>query len=128
MVRGEHRLLDSLKAELEFLEAGGYIGLARDAWRCKFFFEDSPTCAHYTHKNQSGACSDCILMQLVPCESRGERIPCRHIPLNAEGETLDSLYRYANQYETQQTFVGWLRSTIARLEDEAALASSRRGP
>jgi len=58
-------------------------------------------------------------MQAVPPGSRGEKIPCRHIPLNEQGETLDSLYRYADRRETEEAFGTWLRSTISKLEEEA---------
>lgn len=57
-------------------------------------------------------------MQLVPQAFREAQIPCRYIPFNAEGETLDLLYRYANQEETEGIFGDWLRSTVARLEEE----------
>jgi hypothetical protein len=57
-------------------------------------------------------------MELVPAESRGEKIPCRQIPLNAQGETLDSLYRYADRPETEEVFRNWLLDTIETLEKE----------
>src|SRR5437588_12761166 len=61
-------------------------------------------------------------MQLVPPERRSETIPCRHIPFNPPGETLDSLYRYSNQQETEETVGAWLRATIQRLEEERVAA------
>src|SRR5260370_42217190 len=61
-------------------------------------------------------------MQPVPPEHRSEKIPCRHIPFNTSGETLDSLYRYSNQQETEETVGAWLRATIQRLEEERAAA------
>jgi hypothetical protein len=45
-------------------------------------------------------------------------IPCRHIPFNVSGETLDSLYRYSDQNEIEETVGGWLRTTIQRLKEE----------
>jgi hypothetical protein len=65
-------------------------------------------------------------MQLVPPERRSEKIPCRHIPFSASGETLDSLYRYSNQQETEETVKDWLRATIQRLEEERAAARQAR--
>lgn len=55
-------------------------------------------------------------MQLVPPELRSEAIPCRHIAVNAEGETLDSLYRYGDQQEVEEKVASWLRVTISQLE------------
>jgi hypothetical protein len=118
MNKDERDLLEVLKFELEFLEKGGYGRSPREPWRPQFIFEDSPTCMNYDSKYQPGPCGECVLMQLVPPAFREEKIPCRHIPFNAEGETLDSLYRYADQYETEEVFGNWLRATIARLEEE----------
>jgi len=55
-------------------------------------------------------------MNLVPPERRSEKLPCRHIPLNVSGETLDSLYQHSNQNEIEETVGGWLRTVIQRLE------------
>ncbi len=78
--------------------------------------------AYYDSKENPGPCSDCVLMQLVPPDHRFEKIPCRHIPFNVSGETLDSLYRYSDQTEIEETVGVWLRATIQRLEEERAAA------
>src|SRR5262249_18450546 len=54
----------------------------------------------------------------VPSEKRRERVPCRHIVLTPEGETLDSLYRSSEMTEIHQAVEDWLRRTIADLERE----------
>jgi hypothetical protein len=118
MNRDERDVLEVLKFELEFLEKGGYGRSPRQPWRCQLIFEDSPTCMNYDSKHNPGPCSDCVLMQFVPPEFRGNKTPCRHIPMNAEGETLDSLYRYADQNEIDDTYGKWLRTTIERIEGE----------
>jgi hypothetical protein len=117
MKKDERDLLDVLKFELEFLKKGGYGSSPRQPWRFQHIFEDSPTCMNYDSKENPGPCSDCVLMQLVPQEFLGTRIPCRHIPLNAGSETLDSLYRYADGREIEETFGKWLRTTIAKIEE-----------
>jgi len=109
--------LDVLKFELEFLEKGGYGRSPRTPWKPQLIFEDSPTCQHYDEPEKHGECGGCVLMQFVPEANRAEALPCRHIPLNAGGDTLDSLYRTADQFEIEATFAGWLRETIARLEN-----------
>jgi hypothetical protein len=118
MYKDERDLLDVLKFELDFLEKGGYGHSPRDPWRPQFIFEDSPTCMNYDSKDQPSPCSECVLMQLVPLEFRTAKIPCRHIAFNAYGETLDSMYRYADQSDLEIVFANWLRTTIARLEEE----------
>src|ERR1700674_3615007 len=122
MQKDERDLLEVLKFELKFLEQGGYGRSPRTPWRPQYIFEDSRTCMNYDSKENPGPCSDCVLMQLVPPERRSEKIPCRHIPFNGSGETLDSLYRYSDQNEIEETVGGWLRVTIQRLEEERAAA------
>ncbi len=122
MQKDERDLLEVLKFELEFLEKGGYGRSPRTPWRPQYIFEDSLTCMNYDSKENPGPCSDCVLMQLVPPERRSEKIPCRHIPFNVSGETLDSLYQYSDQNEIEETVGGWLRATIQRLEEERAAA------
>jgi len=122
MQKDERDLLEVLKFELEFLEKGGYGRSPRTPWRPPYIFEDSPTCMNYDSKETPGPCSDCVLMQLVPPELRSEKIPCRRIPLNASGETLDFLYRYSDQNEIEETIASWLRATIQRLEGERLAA------
>jgi hypothetical protein len=122
MQKDERDLLEVLKFELQFLEDGGYGRSPRTPWRPQYIFEDSLTCMNYDSKENPGPCSDCVLMQLVPPEHRSEKIPCRHIPFNTSAESLDSLYRYGNQQETEETVGAWLRATIQRLEDERAAA------
>lgn len=119
MQKDERDLLEVLKFELRFLEDGGYGRTPSARWRPQLIFEDSPTCMNFNSQEQ-GPCSDCVLMQLVPPEFRSARIPCRHIPFDKSGETLDSLYRYGEQGEIEDVFGNWLRATIKRLENERA--------
>jgi hypothetical protein len=127
MQKDERDLLDVLKFELNFLEKGGYGRSSREPWRPVFIFEDSPTCMNYDCKQNPAPCSDCVLMQLVPPELRLGKIPCRQIPLNASGETLDSLYRYGDQHEIEETFRNWLVATIAELEERRRKPRPDRG-
>src|SRR5260370_3980066 len=117
MSKDERDLLDVLKAELAFLEKGGYGRSPRESWRQPLIFEDSPSCMnYYDSKDHAEPCSSCVLFQLVPPQFRGKQIPCRHIPFNAEGETLDSLSQYSHQFEIEEVFGNWLRKTITTLE------------
>ncbi|MGA7625395.1 MAG: hypothetical protein WCA91_17630 [Candidatus Acidiferrales bacterium] len=126
MNKDERDLLAVLKFELEFLEKGGYGRSPREAWRPAYIFEDSPTCMNYDCKENPEPCSDCVLMQLMPPELRLGKIPCRQIPLNASGETLDSLYRYGDNHEIEATLKNWLLTTIAQLEAQRSAAHHDR--
>jgi hypothetical protein len=117
-------LIDVLKFELNFLEKGGYGRSPRQPWRPQLVFEDSPTCMNYDRKEAPAPCNACVLMDLAPRESRSEPVPCRNIPLNMAGETLDSLYRYGDQYEIEEAVRSWLRTTITQLEEERKTACS----
>jgi hypothetical protein len=114
-------LRDLLKAELEFIEKGGYRKLS---WRPQFVFEDSPTCLNYKDPNRSRPCSECPLMKFVPEKSRGSNIPCRHIPLNERGETVASLYHWATQEELEAAVVTWLKKTIRQLGEAKSQQST----
>lgn len=105
--------LQVLKGELEFLENGGYR--APLGWRSPLIFEDSPTCP----KERWSACPhpDCTLLAFVSQESRHEPVPCRHIPLNERGETLESLYRTGTNEEVEEAVRSWLLRTIQQFEE-----------
>jgi len=125
MQKDERDLLGVLKFELQFLEDGGYTRSPRRPWRPQYIFEDSLTCMNYNSRENPGPCTDCVLMQLVPAECRSEKIPCRHIPLNECGETLDSLYRYNDQNQIEETVGTWLRASIQRLGEEQTATRQR---
>jgi len=105
--------LQVLRNELEFVRKGGYR--APLVWRAPLIFEDSPTCP----KERCSTCPDsnCVLMSFVPKECRSEAVPCRHIPLDEIGETVDSLYRTGTNEEIEQTLQSWLLKNIRQLEE-----------
>jgi hypothetical protein len=112
-------VLQFLKAELAFLESGGYEKGPEAPWRATLIFEDSPNCLNFDPHAPERPCSECPLIKFVPEERWLEEIPCRFIPMNSDGQTLDSLYRTATREETLEVVRNWLKRTIARLEAEA---------
>ena len=119
-------ILEVLKFELSFLEQGGYGRSVRTPWKATSAFQDSPSCLNFNDPERPHACSECLLTDFVPPESREENIPCHFIPLNAVGETVDSLERHAHQPELESALKNWLRSTIARLESERSVKQVAR--
>jgi hypothetical protein len=115
MVQDDRDLLAVLQAELEFLEKGGYRHSPSARWRPQFLFEDSPTCMNHGRRESPLPCGECILMNLVPADCRDEKFPCRHIPLNAQGFTIDAYYRLGTQEEVEAALAAWLRKIIAQL-------------
>lgn len=122
-MRAEERdLIEVLKSEMEFLEGGGYSLPPEKDWRPSLIFEDSPTCINFGSVDKLRPCSECPLIEFVPRELCSKRVPCKHIPLTARGETLDTLYRTSDQQEVETIVLNWLRETIAKLEQEKAAA------
>jgi hypothetical protein len=116
MPQDERNVLDVLKAELNYVTKGGYGRSPRDPGRAQLIFEDSPSCMNYDTKASPGPCTECALMQFVPSEKLSEKVPCRHIPLTVDGETLLDLYRGGTQQELEGALADWLRRMIVRLE------------
>ena len=111
-------ILEILRFELKFLEDGGYGRSPHAPWRAPYIFEDSPTCLNFNDSARPHPCSECLLTQLVPPELREQDVPCRFIPLNDKGQTVDSLYRTGTQIEIEEALRDWLRGEISRIEAE----------
>jgi hypothetical protein len=72
-----------------------------------------------------------VLTALVPASGLKERIPCRHIPLNNAGETVEMLYRWRTLAETKKILADWLSQTMMKLIHQQYLAhrkSTKPGP
>lgn len=115
-MKDERNLLDVLKAELKFLEGGGYSNRARFPWRPNFVFEDSPTCLKFGAKEPPRPCSECLLMQFVPEDRKKLAYPCRQIPLTSAGESVAHYYEYGTEAELEAALKDWLQRRIAELE------------
>lgn len=110
-------LVKLLKAELAFLEEGGYRGSARNPWRPNFVFEDSPTCINSRDEGRPKPCTQCALIAFVPKNHQQTKYPCRHIPLTALGETVSSFYECGTQEELEAALRNWLLQNIQELEE-----------
>jgi len=120
--KDDRMVLDVLRAELDFVEKGGYGRSVREPWKATSVFQDSTTCFCYPDRKHDDCC---FLMQFVPPEHRTESVPCHHIPLNAEGDTIDRLEEREDQQALEETFRNWLRESIARLEAKSSLQESK---
>jgi hypothetical protein len=117
-------ILDILRFELRFLEEGGYARSPHAPWRAPYIFEDSPSCLNFRDAARPHPCSECLLTQFVPSESREQDVPCRFIQLNDKGQTVDSLYRTGTQKEMAEALHDWLRREIGRIETDRTQARS----
>lgn len=114
-VKDDRDILEILKAELNFLEKGGYGRSVRTPWAPTSVFQDSPSCFCFPYHDHRESCA---LMQFVPPERRSEDVPCHYIPLNEAAETVEFLERVGDQDETEELVMDWLRKKIAEIELE----------
>jgi len=112
------KTLEALRSELAFIEGGGYRNTTMAPWRATFMFEDSPTCMNSSPIWPRKPCTECVLIQFTPREFRGQRTPCRYIPLNEARETITSFYRTGTREELEVAVVKWLKATIQKFETE----------
>jgi len=118
-------ILEVLKFELNFLEQGGYGRSVRTPWKPTSVFLDSPSCINFNDSARPHPCNECVLTDLVPASSREEKIPCHHIPLNHQGETVYTMERQREQIELEDALRNWLKETIQRIERERAAKPKR---
>ena len=115
-MQDKRNVLQILKAELAFLEGGGYRRVPRFPWRPNFVFEDSPTCINFADRSRQQPCEKCPLIEFVPESRRATQYPCRHIPLTHGGETVNSFYEWGTEEELENALREWLVETIKELE------------
>jgi hypothetical protein len=135
MRKDDRDLLEVLKLELEYLTTTHRYS-REDPQSPRAILRESPACFNYgcfdyDCREHLSACTDCVLIKLVPLERRSEAFPCQYIPLDKSGEGLDSLYRYCGQQEVEKRVRDWLQATITQLEEQRntnlALVTSSSG-
>lgn len=125
MSNDKRDLLRVLKAELAFLEKGGYRNAQDRPWRPKLILQDSPTCLNFGRVKDPRPCHECVMTSLVPPDCLGEKFPCRHIPLNEAGFTIDTYYRLGTFEEAEDAVGNWLREKIHELELETRASAAK---
>jgi hypothetical protein len=128
MSNDKRDILEVLRFELNFLEQGGYGRSVRTPWKPTSIFQDSLSCINFNDPERPHPCSDCLLTDFVPGECQGENVPCHHIPLTNQGQTVENMERTASQVEVEEALRNWLRATIQRIEQERAGKSGGAAP
>ena len=116
MAKDERDILELLKTELDFIEKGGYGRSVRTPWKPISSFRDSLTCVNYALPEKAHPCTECHLIDFVPRDKQGEEIPCHFIPLNAAGETVETLE--GNEAKLEESLKEWMRKKIREIEAE----------
>jgi hypothetical protein len=127
MSEDKRDILEVLKFELSFIEQGGYGRSVRTPWKPTSVFRDSLSCLNFNDETRPHPCSECVLHDLVPVQAIQENVPCHFIPLNHEGETVNSMERQYNQVELEEAVKTWLRAAIQKIEADRMQADAK-GP
>ena len=119
MAKDDRDLLELLKEELSFIEQGGYGRSVRTPWKPTSTFQDSLTCINYGYPYRAHPCNECRLIDFVSKEDRTTTIPCHHIRLNEEGDTIMNLEAAENQHKLEAEVKDWLRHKIKEIEEKS---------
>jgi hypothetical protein len=122
MAESREDLIRLLEAELDLIEGGGYQPSSGEPGRDKPMFFHSLVCInHWMVPGHDTEChDDCVLLDAVPTGCRHEEMPCHFIPLNDEGDTVQSLEATGDRDRLEREVKKWLRTTIARLKQGGA--------
>ena len=120
MTNDERDILELFKEELDFIEKGGYGRSVRTPWQEKSTFQDSLSCLNYGYPYRVHPCTECHLIDFVSPEHRAEQVPCHHIPLNTDGDTIEDLELQDNQAKLEREVSQWLRAMIKKIEETRA--------
>jgi len=117
----KREMIAHLKLEIQVIEMGGYSPSVREPRKELRPFRDSVSCLNLGLEEKQEPCTSCFLAEFVPPGLRdSEGDLCHKIPLNARGDTVESLQREGNRDKLQAATLGWLKTTVARLEKELA--------
>jgi hypothetical protein len=114
-------MIEQLKFEIKMIERGGYDPSVREPRQNPEIFPDSITCLNVGLEEKEHPCSSCLLSEFAPPEVRNSTGDlCHKIPPNEKGDTVESLKTEDDPQKLQTTALGWLKRTVAKLEEELA--------
>ena len=92
MTQDDRDTLEVLKAELDFVEKGGYGRSVKTPWQPTSIFRDSPSCINLGDLDRTHPCSECVLIDFVPPEARTQDVSSTEIRRRVgAGEPIDGL-------------------------------------
>jgi hypothetical protein len=117
----KNEMIEQLKFEIQMIEKGGYYPSVRDPRHDPEIFRDSITCLNVGLEEKEHACTSCFLSEFAPPELRNSNEDlCHKIPLNENGDTVESLKAEGRRDQIQGAVLAWLKNTVAKLEQEVA--------
>ena len=120
----KEEIIQTLRLEKSILVDGGYGRSVRTPQHETEYFRDSITCPNVGESEKVHPCSQCFLIEYVHPARKDLNLPCHFIPLNAEGETIDSLVGQGDVERLEQVLAQWIDSTIKRLEQAQKIEPS----
>ena len=120
MTFDRRELIEQLKLEARVIESGGYQPSVREPRKELRIFRDSVSCPNLGVEEKMVPCAHCWLMEFVPPKYQNTADPCRYIPLNDRGDSIDSLEASGQREKVEAAMLDWIRTTIAKLEAEVA--------
>jgi hypothetical protein len=90
------------------------------------YFRDSILCINAHKLVKSDTCEDCALLMYVPEQRKQTEVPCFHIVLNAEGDTVGELARAGDRQGLEAEIIAWLERTADELEGEILAERGKR--
>ena len=124
MSTDDRDILETLRAELDYIEAGGYGRRVKTPHTPTSVFQDSLTCINYGYPYRAHPCGECFLSDFVPAEAQAAAVPCHHIPLDAEGTTVEELELRDDQSRAEEAVKRWLRERIREIEEQRRAAAA----
>jgi hypothetical protein len=114
----KEEIIQKLRLEKSILVDGGYGRSVRTPRRATQVFRDSITCPNVGESEKVHPCSECFLIEYVHPSCKDLNLPCHFVPLNTEGETIDSLVRQGDSEKLEQVLAKWIDATIKGLEQD----------
>ena len=119
MTKDDRDKLQVLKAELDFIEKGGYGRSVKTPWQPTSIFQDSLSCLNLGDPERTHPCDECLLIDFVPADQRAGNVPCHHIALSP-GETVEELEWREDRQQLEAAVKKWLCAEIKQIEQERA--------
>jgi hypothetical protein len=122
MAFDKKEMIEQLKFEIQMIEKGRYYPSVRVPRQDPEIFRDSITCLNVGLEEKEHPCSSCFLSEFAPPEVRNSTGDiCHKIQLNEKGDTVESLKAKDDPQKLQTIVLGWLKRTVAKLEEELAV-------
>jgi hypothetical protein len=119
MAFNKNEMIEQLKFEINMVEKGRYYPSVREPQKTPEIFRDTITCLNVGLPDKRYPCSACFLSEFVPPQAKGFKGDlCHKIPLNARGDTVESLKAADDPFRLREAVRGWLKDTVEKLEGE----------